>query len=98
MGGVTAGNTDETERELHTGGEESLWRAVITRTIEEWQSGPLRRRLEAGKYLFSDMKDFPRVCASAGIDAVRLRSKLVKLRDSLRLDVPGSRVLRPVCS
>jgi predicted nucleic acid-binding protein len=57
-----------------------LWRAVIARTIQEWISGPLRRRREAEQYLFDDNRDFPLVCRSAGMDAGRLRSRLTRLR------------------
>jgi hypothetical protein len=61
-------------------GEEQLWRAVIASTIREWISGPLRRKYEAEEYLFGGGKDFPLVCQSAGIDAGRLRTRLMQLR------------------
>lgn len=60
--------------------EVCLWRAVIARAIEEWQSGPLRRRREAEQYLFEDQIDFPTVCESAGMNVAMLRSKLLKIR------------------
>jgi hypothetical protein len=60
--------------------ETRLWRAVIARTIQEWISGPLRRQGEAQQYLFDDIRDFPLVCQSAGIDSGELRSRLTRLR------------------
>lgn len=60
--------------------EARLWNAVLASTLQEWTSGPLRRRREAEEYLFNDNTDFPLVCQSAGIDVGRLRSKLGKLR------------------
>jgi hypothetical protein len=59
--------------------EERLWQAVITSTIREWISGPLRRKLEAEQYLFGDGNDFAYVCESAGISAGRLRGQLGRL-------------------
>jgi hypothetical protein len=60
--------------------EQGLWRAVLLETIREWLSGPLGRRREAEKYLFSDPMDFRTVCESAGMDAERLRKRLKALR------------------
>jgi hypothetical protein len=60
--------------------EQGLWRAVLFETIKEWLSGPLGRRREAEKYLFSDAMDFQTVCESAGMDAERLRRRLKALR------------------
>ena len=65
--------------------EERVWQAVIVSTIEEWMSGPLRRSLEAEQFLFRDDYDFLLVCQSAGMDAGRLRQRLVRLRDRLAL-------------
>jgi hypothetical protein len=60
--------------------ETRLWRAVIARTIQEWMSGPLRRQREAQQYLFDDIRDFPLVCQSAGMDSGELRSRLTRMR------------------
>jgi hypothetical protein len=60
--------------------ETRLWRAVVARTIQEWISGPLRRKREAEQYLFDDKRDFRFVCGSAGIDSVELRARLARLR------------------
>ncbi len=60
--------------------EERLWMAVLARTIEEWVSGPLRRKREAEEYLFKDNKDFLLVCQSAGMDPGRLRTQLRRLQ------------------
>jgi hypothetical protein len=60
--------------------EKRLWQAVIVTTIQEWISGPLRAKRQAEEYLFTDQKDFPLVCQSAGMDADRLRAKLRQLQ------------------
>jgi hypothetical protein len=60
--------------------EVRLWQAVVVTTIQEWVSGPLRRKREAEEYLFKDERDFPLVCQSAGLDVGRLRSKLARLK------------------
>jgi len=60
--------------------EVRLWQAVIVTTIQEWISGPLRRKREAEEYLFKDQRDFPKVCESAGLDVGQLRSKLARLK------------------
>ena len=60
--------------------EVRLWQAVVVTTIQEWVSGPLRRKREAEDYLFKDERDFPLVCQSAGLDVGRLRSKLARLK------------------
>jgi hypothetical protein len=62
--------------------EVRLWQAVIVTAIQEWISGPLRRKREAEDYLFKDQRDFPLVCQSAGLDVGRLRSKLERLKPS----------------
>jgi hypothetical protein len=33
---------------------QKLWRAVIASTVEEWVRGPLRKKREADKFLFTD--------------------------------------------
>lgn len=63
-------------------GEERLWTAVIARAVLEWVSGPLRSQREAEVYLFTDDKDFPKVCMAAGMNAQTLRSKLRRLKMS----------------
>lgn len=60
--------------------EERLWRAVITRSLEEWICGPLAFSRKAEQFLFEDKTDFHRVCSSAGMDADRLRNRLKMLR------------------
>jgi hypothetical protein len=59
---------------------QKLWRAVIATTVEEWVSGPLRRKQEAEQFLFSDNQDFQTVCYSAGINPENLRSRLERIR------------------
>jgi hypothetical protein len=60
--------------------EERLWRAVITKTLEEWMCGPLSFSRKAEQFLFDDNKDFRAVCSSAGMDPERLRKRLKTLR------------------
>jgi hypothetical protein len=60
--------------------ETRIWQAVILQTIEEWMHGPLRVSLQAERYLFSDNRDFPVVCQSAGMDIGRLRAGLGRVR------------------
>jgi len=59
---------------------QKLWRAVIATTVEEWVSGPLRRKREAEQFLFSDNQDYQTVCYSAGINPENLRDRLEKIR------------------
>jgi hypothetical protein len=67
-------------REHDSVAEMRLWQAVIVSTIREWTSGPLRRKLEAERYLFSESSDFALVCQSAGISVGRLRGQLGRLK------------------
>jgi hypothetical protein len=60
--------------------EEKLWRAVITKSLEEWICGPLSFSRKAEQFLFEDKSDFQAVCSSAGMDADRLRNRLKFLR------------------
>jgi hypothetical protein len=60
--------------------EEKLWRAVITKSLEEWICGPLSFSRKAEQFLFEDKNDFQAVCSSAGMDADRLRNRLKSLR------------------
>jgi len=66
--------------EVEESAEQKLWRAVIATTVEEWVSGPLRRKREAEQFLFSDNQDFQTVCFSAGINPANLRGRLEKIR------------------
>jgi hypothetical protein len=60
--------------------EERLWRAVITKSLEEWICGPLSFSRKAEQFLFEDKKDFKAVCSSAGMDPERLRKRLQAIR------------------
>lgn len=60
--------------------EERLWRAVISKTLEEWICGPLSFSRKAEQFLFEDKKDFHAVCSSAGMDPERLRKRLLTIR------------------
>ena len=77
---MTATLTMNHSQESEETNEQRLWRAVISSTVEEWINGPLRRRLEAEKFLFSDKNDFQTVCYSAGINPKDLRCRLEKIR------------------
>jgi hypothetical protein len=79
--------------------EERLWRAVITKTLEEWICGPLSFSRKAEQFLFDDNHDFKAVCSSAGMDPDRLRKRLKTIRargiqnESIPLRVRASRKL-----
>jgi hypothetical protein len=60
--------------------ETLLWRGMIARTIEDWVSKPLRPKREAERYLFENSADLSSVCASAGIDIMRMRTRLNMVR------------------
>jgi hypothetical protein len=60
--------------------EERLWRAVITKSLEEWICGPLSFSRKAEQFLFDDNNDFKAVCSSAGMDPERLRKRLKTIR------------------
>ena len=64
----------------HGTAEERLWRAVITKTLEEWICGPLSFSRKAEQFLFDDNADFKAVCSSAGMDPERLRKRLKTIR------------------
>jgi hypothetical protein len=64
-----------------------LWRGVIAKTIQDWLSAPLRRKREAERYLFTNSPDLSLVCASAGIDVLKLRTCLNKVRGRTLEDV-----------
>ena len=64
----------------HGTAEERLWRAVITKSLEEWICGPLSFSRKAEQFLFHDNKDFKAVCSSAGMDPERLRKRLKTIR------------------
>jgi hypothetical protein len=66
--------------EVEETAEQKLWRAVIATTVEEWVSGPLRRKQEAEQFLFGDNQDFQTVCYSAGINPENLRGRLERIR------------------
>src|SRR3984893_18116962 len=69
--------------------ETLLWRGVIARTIQDWLSGPLRPKREAERYLFENSVDLSSVCESAGIDLLKLRTCLNKVRGRTLEDVLG---------
>jgi hypothetical protein len=66
--------------EVEESAEQRLWRAVIASTVEEWVSGPLRKKREAELFLFNDNQDYRTVCSSAGINPENLRARLEKIR------------------
>jgi hypothetical protein len=57
-----------------------VWQAVIVSAIREWISGPLRRKIEAEKYLFGGGTDFAYVCESAGMNPDSLRMRLARFK------------------
>jgi hypothetical protein len=60
-------------------GERHLWIAVVMLAIEDWQTGTLRARREAQKFLFDAHDDFRSVCGNAGLDPDGLRTRLLKI-------------------
>jgi hypothetical protein len=60
--------------------ETRLWLAVVTDAVQDWMYGPLRVRREAEEYLFHDERDFPELCARAGLNTSLLRAKLLRAR------------------
>jgi hypothetical protein len=60
--------------------EALLWRGVISMTIQDWLSKPLRHKREAERYLFENSADLSLVCSSAGINVLKLRTCLNKVR------------------
>jgi len=64
-----------------------VWRGVIARTVQDWLSSPLRAKREAERYLFENSADLSSVCASAGIDVGRLRTRLNMVRGRTLLDL-----------
>jgi hypothetical protein len=67
--------------------ETLLWRGVIAKTIQDWLSKPLRPKRDAERYLFENSADLSSVCASAGIDIVRMRTCLNKVRGRTLTDL-----------
>ena len=67
--------------------EALLWRGVISMTIQDWLSKPLRSKREAERYLFQNSADLSLVCQSAGIDIGQLRTCLNKVRGRTLEDV-----------
>lgn len=68
--------------------ERRLWTAVIVKAVEDWQTGTLRSRREAQKFLFEDNADFGEVCGLAGLDPSSLRSKLLKIGRRIEMHGP----------
>ena len=68
--------------------ERRLWTAVIVKAVEDWQTGTLRSRREAQKFLFEDHSDFSEVCGLAGLDPNSLRTKLLKIGRRIEMNGP----------
>jgi hypothetical protein len=79
------------ERVQATGQEQmivtALWRGVIARAIQDWLSKSLRPKREAERYLFENSADLSMVCVSGGIDVLKLRTCLNKVRGRTLEDV-----------
>lgn len=67
--------------------ETPLRRGVITRTIQDWVSIPLRLKREAERHLFENTADLSLVCSSAGISVMKLRTCLNKVRGRMLKDI-----------
>jgi hypothetical protein len=81
------------QAETEVAAEETLWRAVIASTIDEWMNGPLRKKREAEQYLFMDAHDFPFVCQNAGMDAATLRERLRRLSTKGVAPTPATKLV-----
>ena len=68
--------------------ERRLWTSVIVKAVEDWQTGTLRARREAQKFLFEDQADFAEVCALAGLDPESFRAKLLKIGRRIEMQGP----------
>ena len=68
--------------------ERRLWTAVIVKAVEDWQTGTLRARREAQRFLFEDEADFIEVCGLAGLDPHSFRAKLLKV--GRRIEMQGA--------
>ena len=68
--------------------ERRLWTAVIVKAVEDWQTGTLRARREAQKFLFEDEADFVEVCGLAGLDPHSFRVKLLKVGRRIEMQGP----------
>jgi hypothetical protein len=68
--------------------ERRLWTAVIVKAVEDWQTGTLRARREAQKFLFEDESDFMEVCGLAGLDPGNFRAKLLKIGQRIEMRGP----------
>ena len=62
--------------------ERRLWTAVLLQALEDWQSGNMRRRKEAEKFLFESSEDFSRVCRAAGLDPTGVLSRLRRMSNT----------------
>jgi hypothetical protein len=67
--------------------ETLLWRGVIARTIQDWLSKPSRPKQEAERYLFTNSRDLSLVCSSAGINVLKMRTCLDKVRGRTLPDI-----------
>jgi hypothetical protein len=65
----------------------ALWRGVIASVVHDWLSKSLRPKREAERYLFRNSADLSSVCSSAGVDVLRLRICLNKVRGRTLEDV-----------
>jgi hypothetical protein len=73
--------------------ERRLWTAVIVKAVEDWQTGTLRARREAQKFLFEDEGDFVQVCGLAGLDPGNFRAKLLKIGRRIEMRGPWANSL-----
>lgn len=82
----TAGTQEVTVQDASA--ERRLWLAVLALAVEDWTRGSLKTKRTAQRFLFEDGSDFRTVCASAGLDADSLRSKLLKI--GRRVEMEGA--------
>ena len=74
--------------------ERNLWVAILLQALEDWQTGTLRRRRDAERFIFHSESDFAMVCRGAGLDPACVLAKLQRMRgtDHLAPEVAWKRV------
>jgi hypothetical protein len=62
--------------------ERNLWVAILLQALEDWQTGTLRRRKEAERFIFHCESDFAAVCRGAGLDPACVLAKLQRIKQT----------------
>src|SRR5271169_2096522 len=62
--------------------ERNLWVAILLQALDDWQTGTLRRRKEAERFIFHCESDFAAVCRGAGLDPACVLAKLQRIKQT----------------